>query len=74
MIERLRKQPTSRINVEKAITVLNDETISFSEKLKQIQTLEDLSTGFELEMFSEIYSSLHDMAENDDDIKLISGA
>jgi hypothetical protein len=73
MIETLRQQQTRRVNVEQAVDVINNPRLSFQEKLIQVQALEDLSTGFELTMFDEIYSSLHNMAQTKDEIKLVSG-
>ncbi len=64
----------SRVNVEAAITAVNNSKLSFAEKVKQVEALEDLASGYELELFSEVYSSLRHMAETDADHKLLSGA
>lgn len=73
MVDKLRQQQTRRVNVEQAVEVINNPRLSFQEKLDQVQALEDLSSGFELTMFDEIYSSLHNMAQTEDEIKLVSG-
>jgi hypothetical protein len=53
--------------------VINDAELSFSEKVDRVQALEDMSSGFELELFGEVYSSLHSLAQTQEDINLISG-
>lgn len=68
----LRKK-TSHVNIDKALAVLNNGSLKFFEKHKQIQDLEDLSTGNELELFGDVYSSLHLQAVTDADVALISG-
>jgi len=67
----LRQQP-SRVNVTKAIAVLNNDSLTFKQKHQQIQDLEDLSAGHELELFGDVYSSLHLQAVTKADIALIT--
>jgi hypothetical protein len=73
MLEKLRQQPKSHENVQAAAAVINDAELSFSEKVDRVQALEDMSSGFELELFGEVYSSLHSLAQTQEDINLISG-
>jgi len=74
MVDKLKQQQVSRVNVEQAQEVLSNNTLSFAEKVKKVQALEDLATGFELDMFSDIYASLHNLAQTTADINLISGS
>lgn len=74
MLTKLKQQQVSRVNVEQAQAVLNNNDLSFADKLTQVQALEDLATGFELDMFSDIYASLHNLAQTTADINLISGS
>jgi len=69
----LRQQPKSRDNVRAAVDVINNAELSFSEKVAEVQKLESKSTGIELDHFSDVYSSLHLMAETPEDIHLMSG-
>jgi len=72
-LDKLRQQPKSRDTIRAAMQVLKDTGLSFSEKLTQVRELEQQAQEHELAMFDEIYSSLHNLAQTQDDIELISG-
>lgn len=72
-LDKLRQKPSS-INIDNALAVLNNDSLPFFEKHKQIQALEDLSTGYELTLFGDVYSSLHLQVVTNADRALISGA
>ena len=73
MLETLRQQPKSRDNVRAAVEAINNTELSFSEKFDRVQQLENISKGVELELFSDVYSSLHALATSPEDIQLMSG-
>lgn len=73
MLEKLRAQKTSRENANAAVLVIHDLTLSFSDKLAQVETLEKKASSDEKVLFAEIYSSLHAMAETPEDIHLMAG-
>lgn len=74
MLEKLRQQKVSRDNADEAVSVINSNDFSFSEKLDRVQALEAKSVAAEQVLFAEIYSSLHNMAITQEDIDLIAGA
>ena len=47
--------------------------INSGEKVKSIDKLAGQATGSELNMFDEIYSTLHTLAKTPEDINLMSG-
>lgn len=73
MLEKLRQQSTSRDNANAAVLVINNATLSFSDKLAQVEALEAKSSAQEKALFAEIYSSLHGLAQTQDDIDLMAG-
>jgi hypothetical protein len=73
MLEKLRQQKVSRENVNEAVVIINDNFISFSEKVKHVRQLEAKSSAAEQVLFAEIYSSLHGMAITPEDINLMAG-
>ena len=73
MLEKLRQQKVSRENANKAVSVINDKSLSFSDKVKRVQALEAQSVAAEQVLFAEIYSSLHGMAITPEDINLMAG-
>jgi hypothetical protein len=73
MLEKLRQQKISRENANEAVSVINDNTLSFSDKVKRVQALEAKSSASEQVLFAEIYSSLHGMAITPEDINLMAG-
>ncbi len=73
MLEKLRQQSIPRDNANAAVLVINNAELSFSDKLAQVEALEGKSSADEKELFAEIYSSLHGLAETQADIELIAG-
>jgi hypothetical protein len=73
MLEKLRQQKVSRKNANEAVSVINDKSLSFSDKVKRVQVLEAQSVAAEQVLFAEIYSSLHGMAITQEDINLMAG-
>jgi hypothetical protein len=73
MLEKLRQQKISRDNVNEAVSVINDKSLSFSDKVKRVQALEAKSSAVEQVLFAEVYSSLHGMAITPEDINLMAG-
>jgi len=73
MLEKLRQQKVSRENANEAVSVINDKSLSFSEKVKRVQALEAESSAAEQVLFAEVYSSLHGMAITPEDINLMAG-
>ncbi|AQS38587.1 hypothetical protein Sps_03460 [Shewanella psychrophila] len=45
--------------VDEALGVVNDVALSYSEKQQQIDTLQQQAKGRELELFGEVWESLH---------------
>lgn len=73
MLEKLRKQSTSRDNANAAMLVINDNALSFSDKVARVEALESKSSAAEQVLFAEVYSSLHALAETPADIHLMAG-
>jgi hypothetical protein len=73
MLEKLRQQKVSRDNANEAVSVINDKSLSFSDKVKRVQALEAKSSAVEQVLFAEVYSSLHGMAITQEDINLMAG-
>jgi len=73
MLEKLRQQSTPRENARAAALVINDPKLSFSDKVAQVEALEEKSSTDEKALFAEIYSSLHGLAQTQADIDLMAG-
>jgi hypothetical protein len=73
MLEKLRQQKVSSEKANEAVSVINDKSLSFSDKVKRVQELEAQSVAAEQVLFAEIYSSLHGMAITPEDINLMAG-
>ena len=66
--------PTQAISLlDQAFVVLNDSQLTFDQKHKKIEKLDKKSEGLEHELFGDLYSALQIMAENEEDLKLMSG-
>lgn len=74
MLEKMRKsKPLNYESLDKAFTIVNDEQLTFSDKVAQVEQLERQASGQEAELFGDVYSTLHLLAESEEDIRLISG-
>jgi hypothetical protein len=73
MLEKLRQKSTSRDNANAAVLVINNTTLSFSDKVAQVEVLDAKSSADEQTLFTEIYSSLHALAQTQADIDLMAG-
>jgi hypothetical protein len=73
MLEKLRQKSTSRDNANAAVLVINNTTLSFSDKVAQVEVLDAKSSADEQTLFAEIYSSLHALAQTQADIDLMAG-
>lgn len=73
MLDKLRQQKVSRTNANEAVSVINDKSLSFSEKLIRVQSLESTSSAAEQVLFAEVYSSLHLLAVTQEEINLMAG-
>ncbi|OUR89890.1 hypothetical protein A9Q81_20750 [Gammaproteobacteria bacterium 42_54_T18] len=74
MLERIRKsKPLNYESLDKAFAIVNDEQLTFSNKVAQVEQLERQAKGQEAELFGDVYSSLHLLAKSEEDMRLISG-
>ena len=76
MLEKLRqqsKQAGNRDNANAALLVINDNSLSFSDKVAQVEALEAAAAPGEKDLFAEVYSSLHGLAQTQADIDLMAG-
>jgi hypothetical protein len=73
MLDILRKQSKQQDNANAALLLINDATLSFSDKVAQVEALEAKASATEKTLFSEIYSSLHVIAQTQDDRDLMAG-
>lgn len=73
MLERLRQQSTSREHANAAALVINNKTLSFSNKVARVEALEAKASADEKALFADIYSSLHGLAQTQEDIDLMAG-
>ncbi|MDR8523465.1 hypothetical protein [Shewanella fidelis] len=57
--------------VDKALLIVNDASLSFKDKVLQIEVLEEQAkgsgSGFELSAFAEVWESLHALTPLDED-------
>jgi hypothetical protein len=73
MLDTLRQQSKQQDNANAALLLINDATLSFSEKVTQVEALEEKASSTEKPLFAEIYSSLHVLAQTQDDRDLMAG-
>ena len=60
--------------LDQAFVVLNDTELTFAQKFNQIEKLDKQTKGLENELFGDVYSALYNIAETEEDFKLISGS
>lgn len=74
MLEKMRKsKPLNYELLDEAFAIINDEQLTFSDKVAQVEQLARQANAQEAELFGDVYSSLHLLAKSDEDMRLISG-